>query len=105
MTLEAMSQHGWSATGIGRKLRRHPAEIQKLTLFRQAVQGILRFGVQVVPITANLVEAATLLSQQRGLLSGDALVIAVMKAQGLTHLASADADFDRVPGITRYGPV
>jgi hypothetical protein len=24
---------------------------------------------------------------------------------GLIHLASNDADFDRVPGITRYAPV
>jgi len=33
------------------------------------------------------------------------LVVAVMRDHGLTHLASHDADFDRVPGITRYGPV
>jgi predicted nucleic acid-binding protein len=38
------------------------------------------------------------------LLSNDALIVAVMRAQGLTNVASHDADFDRVPGITRYGP-
>jgi predicted nucleic acid-binding protein len=27
------------------------------------------------------------------------------QAHGLTNLASHDGDFDRVPGITRYGPV
>jgi predicted nucleic acid-binding protein len=37
-------------------------------------------------------------------LHNDALIIAVMRAHGLTNLASADPDFDRVPGITRYGP-
>jgi predicted nucleic acid-binding protein len=31
--------------------------------------------------------------------------VAVMQANGLTKLASNDADFDRVPGITRYAPV
>ena len=25
--------------------------------------------------------------------------------RGLTHLASNDADFDRVPGLTRYEPI
>jgi predicted nucleic acid-binding protein len=39
-----------------------------------------------------------------GLLSGDALVVAVMQSQNLIHLASNDADFDRVPGIKRYAP-
>jgi predicted nucleic acid-binding protein len=36
---------------------------------------------------------------------GDALVVAVMHAHGLTHLSSNDADFDLVPGLTRYTPV
>jgi predicted nucleic acid-binding protein len=31
-------------------------------------------------------------------------VVAVMQHHGLTHLASADADFDRVPAITSYAP-
>ena len=39
-----------------------------------------------------------------GLLSNDALIVAVMQANGLTRLASHDADFDRVPGLTRYAP-
>ena len=34
----------------------------------------------------------------------DALAVAVMRGHGLTLLASHDADFDRVPGITRYAP-
>jgi predicted nucleic acid-binding protein len=35
----------------------------------------------------------------------DALVVAVMQAHGLAHLASHDADFDRVPWLTRYEPI
>jgi predicted nucleic acid-binding protein len=31
--------------------------------------------------------------------------VALMQHQGLTRLASHDADFDRVPGITRYAPI
>jgi predicted nucleic acid-binding protein len=45
---------------------------------------------------------ATTLSQKHQLLTGDALVVAVMLDQGLTNVASTDADFDRVPGVTRY---
>ena len=32
------------------------------------------------------------------------LIVAVMQRQGLTNLASHDTDFDRVLGLTRYGP-
>jgi len=61
-------------------------------------------GVQILPTTQMVVEHAAQLSQQYQLLTGDALVVATMQQHRLTNLASNDADFDRVPGITRYGP-
>lgn len=47
-------------------------------------------GIRILPVTGVLVSLA--------------LIVAVMQAHGLTHLASHDADFDRVPGITRIAP-
>lgn len=105
MTLEACRVFGWAYAGIGRRLRRHPAEIQKLQEFRKAMDEIVAIGVQVLPVRVDDVLAAGDLSLQFGLLSGDALIVAIMQAQGLTNLASNDADFDRVPGIQRYSPV
>ena len=50
------------------------------------------------------ISAAAVSSRQTGLLGGDALVVAVRRQHGLTHPASHDADFDRVPALTRYAP-
>ena len=105
MTMEAMAKYGWPVAGIGRRLRRHPVDVQSLSRFRQAVEEIPQFGIQVVPVSQPLISAATIISQQIGLLCGDALIVAVMQSHGLTDLASHDADFDRVPGVTRYAPV
>ncbi len=105
MTLEALDRFGWPPAGIAARLRKHHIEIPKLTLHVQAVAQIPLLGIQTVAITPPLVEAATLVSQQHELLMGDALVVAVMQTHGLTHLASNDADFDRVPGLTRYTPI
>jgi predicted nucleic acid-binding protein len=44
-------------------------------------------------------------SQRRGMLTNDALRVAVMQANAWTSIASHATDFDRVPGITRYAPV
>ena len=55
-------------------------------------------------IDPSWLDPAAAISQQTGLLHNDALSIAVMRVQGLVNLASADPDFDRVPGITRYAP-
>ena len=64
----------------------------------------LIYHFDVVPVTQTLVEAATSISQQYELLTGDALIVAVMQQQGLTNIASVDADFDRVTGLVRYAP-
>ncbi len=105
MTLDAVDRFGWPPAGIAVRLRKHHVEIPKLTLHVQAVAQIPLLGIRTVDITPPLVEAATLLSRQHDQLMGDALVVAVMQAHGLTHLASNDADFDRVPGLTRYTPI
>ncbi|MCL4191633.1 MAG: PIN domain-containing protein [Thermoguttaceae bacterium] len=104
MTLEACQTLGWSYAGIARQLRRHPAEIQKLQKFRKALDDIAAIGIRILPVSAPDVLMAGDLSIQHGLLSGDALILAMMHNNGLMHLASNDADFDRVPGITRYAP-
>ncbi len=105
MTLEAASLFSRPMTGMANWLKQHPAEILQLTGHRLAVDDISLIGIVVLPITGSLVSLAADVSRQYGLLTNDALVISVMRQQGLTLLASHDADFDRVPGLTRYAPV
>jgi predicted nucleic acid-binding protein len=76
-----------------------------LTLHVQVVAQLPLLGIQAIAITSPLAEVATHVSQQHELFMGDALVVAVMQAHGLTQLASNDAEFDRVPWLTRYEPI
>lgn len=105
MTLEAISLMGWPPAGIAARLRKHHNEITRLGVYRQAIGRIPLLGIQMLPVTQALVESATLLSHQYELLTGDALLVAFMHHYGFSGLASADTDFDRVPGLTRYAPV
>jgi predicted nucleic acid-binding protein len=104
MTTEAMNRLGWPATRLAARLRKHHAEIPKLTVYLQAPTKIAQIGIQVLPVLEQHVFQTAQLSRAHELLTGDALIVAVMQANGLTNLASLDADFDRVPGITRYAP-
>jgi predicted nucleic acid-binding protein len=105
MTDEASQRFGWPMTGIVRRMRNHPAQFQQLTRHRQAIDELALVGVRILAVTGAHVSVAADISCQHGLLSSDALVVAVMQAHSLTLLASHDADFDRVPGITRCSPV
>jgi predicted nucleic acid-binding protein len=105
MTDEAMQRFGWPPVAIARRLRKRHARITNLSRHRQAIDDLSMIGLHVLPITGPQVSLAADRSCQHGLLSSDALVVVVMQQHGLTHLASHDADFDRVPGIIRYAPV
>ncbi len=105
MAIEAIKRFGWLHAGIARRLRANPADVQKLTDFRTAMEKVLTSRIQIITIAPPLIVAGAIVSQQTGLLTNDALIVAVLQANGLTKLASNDSDFDRVPGLTRYAPV
>jgi predicted nucleic acid-binding protein len=104
MTLEAVTRFHWPQANIGNRLRHNPAEVRKLVDFRAAIDRLLQSKLRFLPTDPPMLGMAAAMSQQIGLLMNDALVVAVMQTNGLTNIASGDTDFDRVPGVTRYGP-
>jgi predicted nucleic acid-binding protein len=105
MTLEANKLFSWPLTGMANRLRRHPAEVQRLTSSQGAINRVAASRVPVLAAPLSLLVDAAAIIKQTGLLINDALIVALMRANGLNRLASHDADFDRVPGLTRYAPV
>jgi len=103
MTFEASTVFGWTSKVVGH-LRQDPSAGMQLSKFHQAVAKVPQLGIRILTIPEALVESAALLSRQTGLLSDDALIAALMQTHGLSKIASNDADFDRVPGLTRYAP-
>lgn len=105
MTIEAALLFTRPMTGMANWLRRHPAEVQRLAQYRQSLDDLLAIPLPILPVTGSQVSRAANLSRLHGLLTNDALIVAIMQDHGLTYLASNDSDFDRVPGITRYAPI
>lgn len=105
MTLEAQQRFGWPAAGMANRLKRHPNEVRQLTWHKRGIDEVRAINVRVLPVEGTDVSLAADVSGQHGLLGNDALVVVLMQRYGVLHLASHDADFGRVPGITRYGPV
>lgn len=103
-TIEACDRFGWPQQGIANRLRRHPTEVKQLANARRKLDDIRAARVNFLPVNPAHVFDAADLTQQTGLLYGDALIVSIMQDQGLTQLASLDADFDSVPGLTRYAP-
>ncbi len=77
----------------------------QLSRFHQSVVEVPKLGFRILTIPEHLIEAAAAQSRQTGLLSNDSLIATLMQLHGLNKIASGDADFDRVPGLTRYAPL
>lgn len=105
MTLEASTVLGWPMTGIANRLRRNPAEVKKLNAYQTALDDIAQSKIQILNASLPTLQQAAGISKQTGLLVNDALVVALMQQNGLSRLASHDADFDRVAGLVRYAPM
>ncbi len=105
MIFEARQLFGWAATGITRRLKRRSADVRRLARYRHALDEIHLLGIIRLPVTGPLLSLAGDIIRQFGLLQHDASVVAVMQRHGLSHLASHDADFDRVSGLIRYAPI
>ena len=58
----------------------------------------------ILNLTLNVVTASAEVRKGEGLLTNDSLVVAFRREQGLTKLATANGDFDRVGGIEVYKP-
>jgi predicted nucleic acid-binding protein len=104
MVIEAGALPGWAGGKVLNHLKQQPSVVKQLTLFQTAVEAVLQSQIRVLTIPAVLAATAATLSRQHGLLTNDAVILALMQAHGLTHLASHDAHFDSVPAITRYAP-
>jgi predicted nucleic acid-binding protein len=92
---------GW----FGGRATRHPSEVQQCSSHRQAIDELAAIPLTVLPDNGTQVSGAADLSIQFGLLTNDALIVAVMPDNGPSALARLDVDFDRVPGTTRYASV
>ena len=61
-------------------------------------------GVQVLGIDTCDFAKAIELQRTHGLLTNDSLNLAISLRNGVTYLATADRQFDAVPGITVFRP-
>jgi predicted nucleic acid-binding protein len=104
MLADAVRTHGLERKALVFRLKREPQLLAKLTEHEAVVPTVRALNLQIELVTLDLLETAAGLSVQLCLLTNDALTIAIMKKLGVTHLATNDADFDQIEGITVSKP-
>ncbi|GMU21552.1 MAG: hypothetical protein AMXMBFR13_16450 [Phycisphaerae bacterium] len=104
MTSEAAQFTGRDRAGIVGYLGKHPEIIKRLVEYPQAMERLGVVPMTILPVDEALLRRAACLAVQHGLLTNDAMIVALMERHGIGHLATNDDDFDSVPGLTVWKP-
>lgn len=82
-----------------------PAVVRELSRYWQRAERLLGVrGLIFLPCEEEEARNAQKVRAEYGLMTGDSLIVAVMLALGIKYLASDDAGFDQVSGLTRFAP-
>jgi predicted nucleic acid-binding protein len=103
MILEAIGTLGVRPRDVVRYLKEHPGAVARLIRHTTVPDTVLRIGVDVVTVELADVQRSHDIKHRYGLFTNDAILAATMGRLGINLLASNDADFDRVAGLTVYG--
>ena len=104
MIIEAQQDQRVRGSNPGQKLARSPEIVRKLRRYEEWTLAIPRMGIEVEEVTQHDFIISLAVRRATGLLTLDALVVAVMRRLRLTHLASADHGFRPVGGLSLLEP-
>ena len=104
MIAEAVRAGHLAPGGVRRKLREQPEVVRRLREYRRQVESIPRWGIRVLPVDVGQCLRAADVRAETGLLTNDSIIVATMRDAGVTAIATADRDFERVEGIQVFRP-
>jgi len=105
MMVEAVTKKLVTSGNVARKLRKRPNVVKQLADCQTQTEAILEMGIEVVDLTSDSLKISHPYRERDGLLVNDSLTAAVMEAEGIVDIATADYDFTRVGGLHVYSPL
>jgi predicted nucleic acid-binding protein len=104
MIIEAQQDDLVRGSNPGGKLARLPDVVRRLHRYEQWTLAIPRMGIEVEEVSQHDFVSSLAVRRATGLLTLDALIVAVMRRLRLAHLASADQAFRGVGGLSLLEP-
>ncbi len=87
-----------------RHLKTHPDIVKTLQINLDIAATIASMRIDILPVSAALIERSRQMKTRYGFLSNDALTLQMMNELEVHAIATNDSDFDRVETITVYKP-
>ncbi len=104
MIIEATSKLQIEPKAAIHHLRNHPSNVKKLTEHVVVPEKIQSLGIKILSVDLADILKSSELKKKYGLLTNDAIAIAVMKRHHIKNIASNDPDFERVIDLKVWKP-
>lgn len=104
MIIEARAKGLIASGNVVKKLKEKPQIVKRLKDYQEQTTAILELGLEILPLDAESVATSELYRRKYGLLVNDSVTVALALSQGISVLASADRDLERVKELTVYKP-
>ncbi len=104
MLLEA-KENGWiTGSNPARQLSENPQRVAALRRYEMKTKDLLNLGLIIEPVLQKDFIMAMKVQNRLGLLTNDALLVAVARRLQIRSLATADHAFARIPGMQIFSP-
>jgi hypothetical protein len=104
MLAEVSQRFGRTRERLVGWLKQHREALADLPKTAEVCHRLTQLRITILPNEITMLPTVVATAQAQQLLLGDATIVAQMQLHGITHLATNDDDFDRVPGITVWKP-
>ena len=104
MVAELIKKYGVKSSKALKYLKERPEVLSELEKCEIAVKEIQAFRIKILSVPIDAVFQSENLRKEYYLLTNDSLNVYVMKINGLTDIATNDADFERVEWLKVWKP-
>ena len=104
MLAEAKDKGLLKGPNPAKQLSKNPQRVKSLNRYESLIRDLLAIGLQLEPLQREDFITALTLQRQYGLLTNDALFLAIATRLRVTSIVSADSVFKNVQGIFHYSP-
>ncbi|MBM4050175.1 MAG: type II toxin-antitoxin system VapC family toxin [Planctomycetes bacterium] len=104
MVAEAAARFHLPLQGLAHRLSSRRDLISQLEQHKRVLPAARAADAQIISVTGQHINLAAELSIQHGLLTNDAILLAVARSVAVSHLATNDDDFDSIPDLTVWKP-
>jgi predicted nucleic acid-binding protein len=105
MRAEARAKGLFTAQEKGAKyLSKHPDDVKRLNNYWVNTEKILALNLVFLPGEEKIVVGAQKVRVEAGLLTNDSVIVAAMREYGISNIATSDAMFSAVSGLSVFSP-